>query len=141
MANHIDEFFNDEFVPNFPPNESFEYTMIPTKKLEAYETLLKSMFAAEFNANDFFMWATAWSITINEEDFYWMRDHIMKYGDEGQSACLAYIQNIEPMEPYLTDTFKEAIKELVDRKQEVYSDFDYGHGFNTTGPYRTIKED
>lgn len=110
-------------------------------KLDAYETLLKSMFCATFNANDFFMWASAWGVTITEEDFYWMRDHIMKYGDDGMSACIAYVQNIEPMEPYLTDTFKEAIKELVDRKQEVHSDFDYSHEYTKTGPYRTIKED
>ena len=54
----------------------------------------------------------------------------------------AYIQNQEPIKPYLTDKFNEALKVLVDRKQEVFGDIDWDyHGYQEEGPYRRIKED
>lgn len=110
-------------------------------ELEATKDLLYSMFTGFFNANDFFMWASAFGVTISEEDFPWMIKHIQKHPQEGMSTCLAYIQNIEPLEEYLNDEFKVAINELVERKQEVGSDFDYGDKYTSTGPYRTIKLD
>jgi hypothetical protein len=48
---------------------------------------------------------------------------------------------MEPIEPYLSNEFKEAIKELVDRKQEVWSDTDYSDNYTKDGPYRTINFD
>ena len=110
-------------------------------ELEATKDLLYSMFTGFFNANDFFMWASAFGVTITDEDFPWMIEHIQKHPQEGMSACMAYIQNIEPLEPYLTDEFKAAINELVERKQKVGSDFDYGNGYTKEGPYRTINFD
>lgn len=131
-----------EFYPCKP--DIFEKTYESAEgvtELEATKDLLYSMFTGWFNANDFFMWASAFGVTISEEDFHWIIKHIQKYPKDGMSACLAYVQNIEPLEAYLTDEFNEAIKELVERKQEVGSDFDYGNQYTTGGPYRTINKD
>ena len=111
------------------------------EELKAYKELVHSMFTGWFNANDYFAYASAWGVTISEEDFYWIVKHIKKHPKEGMNACMAYIQNIEPIPPYLNDEFKTAIQELVDMKQEVGSDFDYGNDYNPNGPYREIKKD
>ena len=83
MSNHIDEFFNDEFVPNFPPNQSFQYTMIPTQKLEAYKRLLADTFQLQLNAGDFFYYACAQMLNVVSEDVEWVVEHIQQFGDEG----------------------------------------------------------
>jgi hypothetical protein len=110
-------------------------------ELDATKELIHSMFTGWFNANDFFMYACAFGVTILEEDFHWILKHIQKYPKDGMNSCLAYIQNMEPIEPYLSNEFKEAIKELVDRKQEVWSDTDYSDNYTKDGPYRTINFD
>lgn len=111
-------------------------------KLQAYETLLGESFGIDLNANDFFSYATAQIVTISESDFYWVIEHIQKHGVEGVHSAMAYVQNQEPIPPYLTDKFNEAIKELVDRKQEVVGDIDWEfHYYNDDGPYRTINKD
>ena len=110
-------------------------------ELDAYKELVYSMFTGWFNANDYFAYACAWGVTISEEDFYWIIEHIKKHPKEGMYSAMAYIQNIEPIPPHINDEFKIAIQELVDRKQEVGSDFDYGDDYYQKGPYRTIKKD
>lgn len=110
-------------------------------ELEATKELLYSMFTGFFNANDFFAYACAWGVTITEEDFPWIIEHIQKHPSEGIYPALAYIQNMEPIRQYINDSFNKALQELIERKQEVASDFDYGDQYNKNGPYRTIKED
>jgi len=142
MANHIDEFFNDDFVPNFSPNESFEYTMIPTQKLEAYKRLLADTFQLQLNAGDFFYYACAQMLNVVSEDVEWVVEHIQQFGDDGLYSAMAYIQNQEPILPYQTHDFDKAMKVLVDRKQEVFGDIDWDfHGYREDGPYRTINEE
>lgn len=110
--------------------------------VEAYKTLHRSMFWGSFNANDFFHYACAQMVNIHEEDFDWIVEHIDKHPKEGMPACVAYVQNYEPLPPYLNDEFNLAIKELVDRQQEVLSDVDWDfHGYNDEGPYRKINKD
>lgn len=109
---------------------------------EAQEELINNTFSAVFNGNDFFAYACAWAVEISEYDFHWMIKHTMKHGKDGLSACVAYIQNKEPIKPYLTDKFMEAMIELVERKQEVHGDGDYDQYYTVGGPYREInKED
>lgn len=110
-------------------------------ELEATKDLLYSMFTGFFNANDYFMYASAWGVTISEEDFPWIIEHIKNHPKEGMYSALAYIQNHEPISPHINDEFNKAIKELVDRKQEVGSDFDYSNEYTKDGPYRTINFD
>ena len=110
-------------------------------ELEAYKILVHSMFSADFNANDYFMYACAWGVQISEEDFYWIVKHIQKHPKEGMNACMAYIQNHEPIEPHISDKFSTAIAELVNRNQVVFSDFDYGENYNSSGPYRKLNLD
>jgi hypothetical protein len=110
-------------------------------ELEAYKTLVHSMFSGIFNANDFFVYASAWGVEISEYDFVWIIPHIQKHPDAGMDSVLAYIQNVEPIKPYLDEEFLAAIKDLVDRKQEVHSDGDYSEEYSETGPYRTVNID
>lgn len=99
-----------------------------------------NMFSANFNANDFFYHSTAASVTIDESDFKWVLRHIDKHGARGLDACIAYIQNIEPLQEYRDHFFIEAIDNLIEKEQEVYGDIDYEfHGYNTEGPYRKIE--
>jgi len=110
--------------------------------VDAVNTLHRSMFHASFNANDFFWYASAAMVQIAEEDFHWIIEHIEKYGNEGMESAMAYIQNHEPIPPYRTDKFNLAMGELVERKQEVFSDIDWDfYGYNETGPYRNINKD
>lgn len=64
-----------------------------------------------------------------------------KHPKEGMYSAMAYIQNHEPIHQHINDEFKVAIQELIDRKQEVGSDFDYGNEYTDGGPYRTIIKD
>ncbi len=107
---------------------------------EAYKTLLFNMFGGTFNASDFFNYACADAVMINESDFHWMLKYIDKYGQDGFNACMAYIQNTEPIKPFLKDNFNAAIKELIENKQEVDSDYDLGDQYSKNGPYRIINE-
>jgi hypothetical protein len=111
-------------------------------KLEAYKTLLSASFDIQMNANDFFHYACAQMVTIDRDDIWWVVEHIEKHGDRGVDSAIAYIQNSEPIPPHRTDGFNKAIKELVDRKQEVHGDIDWEfHYYNDKGPYRTINKD
>lgn len=107
----------------------------------AYKELVHGMFTGWFNANDYFALACAWGVQVMEEDFHWIIEHIKKHPKEGMWSALAYIQNHEPIGPHINDEFNEAIEELVERKQEVWSDTDYSHNYTKEGPYRTINFD
>ena len=39
-------------------------------KEEAYETMFNNMFSAMFNGNDFFAYACAWAVEVNDYDDY-----------------------------------------------------------------------
>lgn len=110
------------------------------EELKAYKELIGGMCSGIFVANDFFAYASGWTVEINIGNFGWMKEHVKKYPKDGMDSVIAYIQNIEPIQPHLTDGFKVAIQDLVDRKQEVYGD-DEGYGYSSNGPYRTLKED
>lgn len=108
---------------------------------DKYNILLDNMFSADFNANDFFFYGTAQSISIAREDFPWVLGHVEKWGQDGLNACLAYIQNLEPIAKYKTDKFDKAIDELIKREQVVFGDIDYKFYFYSEGnTYRTIKQ-
>jgi hypothetical protein len=110
-------------------------------KLDAYKKLHESSFETSMNANDFFHYACAQMVTIVEEDIDWVVEHIQEFGQEGVDSAMAYIQNQEPIKPHVTDKFNEAIKVLVDRKQEVIGDIDWEfHHYNENGPYRKINK-
>jgi hypothetical protein len=81
-------------------------------------------------------------LNVVSEDVELVVEHIQQFGDDGLYSAMAYIQNQEPIKPYLTDTFNEALKVLVDRKQEVFGDIDWDfHGYREDGKYRTINEE
>lgn len=108
-------------------------------KLQAITQLHEYMFNAVFNANDFFGYACAQGVSIVPEDFDWITEHIQKHGDEGMHAVLAYVQNQQPIKPWCTDKFNEAIQELIVRKQPVRGDIDWDfYYYNDSGPYRVI---
>jgi hypothetical protein len=111
-------------------------------KLEAYKRLLADSFQLDMNAGDFFYYACAQMLPVVAEDVDWVAEHIQEFEDEGLYSAMAYIQNQEPILPYLTQDFDKAIKVLMDRKQEVFGDIDWDfHGYKDAGPYRTINKD
>ncbi len=111
-------------------------------KLEAYERLLGDTFQLNLNAGDFFYYACAQMLVVVSEDVDWVVEHIQQFGDEGLYSAMAYIQNQEPIPPYITIKFADAIKVLVDRKQEVDGDIDWDfYHYNDEGPYRKINKD
>lgn len=104
-----------------------------------YREFHRWMFSADFNCNDLYGWACADSTEVVSTDLKWVFDHYKKYGNNGIMASLAYIQNVEPIEPHLTDGFNEAIKELMNRGQVVFGDIDGNcYEYNSEGPYRKI---
>lgn len=111
-------------------------------KEEAYERMLADTFQLQLNAGDFFYFACAQMLNVVSEDVDWVTEHIRQFGDDGLYSAMAYIQNQEPIKPHLTDKFNEALKVLVDRKQEVFGDIDWDfHGYREDGKYRTINEE
>lgn len=111
-------------------------------KLEAYERLLGDTFQLDLNAGDFFYYACAQMLAVVSEDVDWVVEHIQQFGDEGLYSAMAYIQNQEPIRPYLTDKFNLAMEELVKREQEVFGDIDWDfHHYNDEGPYRKVNKD
>lgn len=111
-------------------------------KLEAYERLLGDTFQLDLNAGDFFYYACAQMLAVVSEDVDWVVEHIQQFGDEGLYSAMAYIQNQEPIRPYLTDKFNLAMEELVKREQEVFGDIDWDfYHYNDEGPYRKVNKD
>jgi hypothetical protein len=109
--------------------------------IQSYNILHRNMFSADFNANDFFDYSSAQAVSIAEEDFPWVLEHIEKHGQDGMNACLCYIQNQAPLSALLSDKLKMAIQELVDSKQSVHGDIDWEfYHYNTKGPYRNIED-
>ena len=86
-------------------------------KEEAYERMLADTFQLQLNAGDFFYFACAQMLNVVSEDVEWVVEHIQQFGDDGLYSAMAYIQNQEPIKPYLTDKFNEALKVLVDRSK------------------------
>ena len=108
---------------------------------EISTTILENMLSADFNANDFFDYSTAAQVTITSADLYWVSDIVEKYDSSGLDACLAWIQNHEPLDKYKTEEFNQAISELSSKKQKVIGDIDWQmYGYNNEGPYRKISE-
>lgn len=106
-----------------------------------YNILLNNMFAADFNANDFFDINLAASVSIAREDFSWILEHIDKWSQDGLNACIAYIQNQPPLTTFENDNFNQALQDLIDRDQVVFGDVDYKfYYYNTQGTYRKIKQ-
>lgn len=108
--------------------------------VNSYNLFLNNMFVGEFNANDFFHYATAHSVCIDESDFDWVLHHIQKWGQSGMNACVSYIQNQTPIKPHLTEKFNKSLSELIERNQKVNGDLDNGHLYNANGPYRKINK-
>lgn len=85
--------------------------------------ILEHSFGIILNANDFFWYSTAASLTVVLDDLRWVIPIYDKYGEDGLHACMAYIAEMMPIEPYQTDSFKKAYAELDEAKPEVWSEF------------------
>lgn len=99
-------------------------------KNKTYETLLLASFNIELNANDYFYYATAMSVTIDYLDYRWILETIDKFPERGMDGCMAYIQNQTPISPWVTTKFTEVIEYLKNKNQEVFGDSDYSHTYN-----------
>ena len=107
-------------------------------ELDSYKSLIHNCLQLEINCSDFFAYATAWALTIYPEDLKWIIPFTQKHGQVGMDAVCAYIQNLKPLKPYITNEFEIAIKELVDSNQKVCSDVDLWDKKGISGDYRVF---
>ena len=108
-------------------------------ELAALKQIVNSAFTLDMNANDFFNYSCAHSVLVESDDLVWITPIVQKYPNSGLDACIAYIANIKPIAPWLTDEFNEAIEELKKSKPRVKGDIDNSESYNKKGPYRKIK--
>lgn len=129
------EWYRDAFVTaNRERNEL-------QSKVNAYELFFSNMFSGDLNANDFFSYSCADSVSIDESDFDWVIQHIQKWGQSGLNSAMAYISNQLPINPHINEKFEKALSELVERNQKVNGDVDWQiYHYNVSGPYRTINK-
>ena len=112
-----------------------------TENIEGLKIFMQYAFGIEMNCNDFFNYATAHTLQVEPANFEWILPIAQKYKDDGVNACLAYIANIEPLQPYRTENYDLAISEIKAVNPRVYGDVDYLYnGYNPDGPYRTLSK-
>lgn len=83
------------------------------------ETLKKIItrhsFSITLNANDFFMWATAYGVDVDVCDLWKLIEVYEKFGVEGFEAFLSKYEGVEPMEEYCkSPTYMDAEEYLKD---------------------------
>lgn len=87
--------------------------------------IVNGSFGIEMNANDFFAYACADSVSLDPKDLPWVTDIYSRFGDEGVNACLSYIGNTLPIEPWRTPGFNEALKAVEEMRPKVWSEDGY----------------
>jgi hypothetical protein len=85
------------------------------------EYMLNSSMAIVLNASDFFNYACADAVTLDQWDFEWAFPFIKEWGDEGVNAVMAYVRGAEPIKPWQTPRYLEAYAALVALAPEVNS--------------------
>lgn len=79
------------------------------------------------NCNDTFAYATAWGIVVEPEDIPKLREVENLYGWEGVVAFCGIIEEVEPIQPYLNETYYKALEYLKDyafwSKSNCYRDY------------------
>lgn len=118
-AKYLSELLNRE-IRTISPGGWIENTPDINKLIR---DLVESSFGITLNANDFFWYSTAAALTVDNADLWWVLPIFDKYGNEGVHACMAYIAERMPLEPYQTEGFKKAYAELDEAKPEVWSEF------------------
>jgi hypothetical protein len=74
--------------------------------------LLRYSDSIELNANDFFCYASAGSIILAIDNMEWVLPIVKKYKENGIHAVMSYINKMLPIEPWQTEDFLKAYKEL-----------------------------
>ena len=85
--------------------------------------LIKGSFGIALNANDFFAYACADMVILDERDLVWVLPIFQKYSWTGIYACMAYIAKQMPIKPYITEKFESVYKELELLNPEVFSEY------------------
>lgn len=93
------------------------------KETKTLKKLIDGSFGISLNANDFFNYASADTILLDPLDLKWVLPIVEKYKYNGLDACMSYIAGIKPLEPYITPSFQEALKELETLKPKKYSEY------------------
>lgn len=91
-------------------------------KYPELEMLLDHSQAIVVNANDFFEYATADSVTIDIVDLNWILPIIKKYGIHGIHAAVAYIRKEAPLPQIQTEKYLKAYQELIDLAPTIWSE-------------------
>jgi NADH:ubiquinone oxidoreductase subunit E len=93
-----------------------------TDELNALKLIFDYSFWVALNANDFFNYACADCVKLDSEDLEWIVPIVEKYGKDGIHAVMSYIREAQPLKPYVTDKFKQALKELELLNPTIYSE-------------------
>ena len=86
-------------------------------------SIIKGSFGIAMNANDFFDYACAESVTIDAKDLEWVLPIYKKYSWRGIDACMAYIAKRMPIKPHITKEFEEAYEEIKKMNPKVHSEY------------------
>lgn len=88
---------------------------------DAERLLLNCSFSIELNANDFFGWATAYSVHLSIFDMWWALPIVKKYGRVGISAVMCYIEQQLPIRPHRSFELIKACREIKELDPQVQS--------------------
>lgn len=83
--------------------------------------LLNDSHGILLNANDFFDYASADAVLLDVQDFVWAIPIYKKYGTAGYYAIMAFIEKKDPLPPYITEKYEEAMQELKELNPKIYS--------------------
>ncbi len=87
-------------------------------RLKAIETLHGNSFGMVLNANDFYGYSCADTQYLEDISYDKAIDMIEKFGLDGLNALMSKHSGNTPIEPHLTDKFKQAIEYLNNYKKE-----------------------
>lgn len=96
-----------------------------SEKINSYQLLACSAFKICLNANDFFSYASADSVDLEDSDYHWAVPFVEKYGTDGINAIMSYIRKQCPIIERQTQAFHKAYAEIVGLHPDVQSEKDY----------------
>lgn len=110
------------------------------KLSDALAMIIGGAFTLDMNANDLFAYACSHSVTIDSSNVKWMIPIIQKYGSSGLDACVAYVANMEPIDPWKNKDYILAIDAIKKLSPVISGDKDNSEFYDENGPYRKVKK-
>ena len=92
---------------------------------DGLKIILEESFSIELNANDFFGYACAMSVSLDALDLEWAIPFVAENPVYGVRAIMCYIQNSLPIKPHRSSGLKNALKSLKKLSPKLNSDNDW----------------